>query len=346
MSELPSQRELTLSIVTPVYNERSHIAATLQAAATAIAASPFEAEFIIVDDGSTDHTAEVAVAAQRNIPVRVVRQPNRGRVPARRAGLAAVTGRYVLSLDSRVILAPGSLRFVAERLQRGECVWNGHVLIDTQRNPYGRFWNVLTELAWAEYFKRPRTTSFGIDDFESFPKGTTCFFASAELLRDACGQIRSHYRDERNAADDTPMIRWISRQSRIHISPQFSCSYKPRTSLKAFVRHAYHRGISFFDGHGRPDSRLFPATVAFYPASLLVLALSIKQPLVAFAVVPAAVAASGCVAILRGREWAEVVSFAALTPVYGVAHGAGMWRGLGLMLANWRNPAVRQGGSG
>lgn len=325
--------DLTLSVVIPVYNERAHIAATLAAAAAAARPSGFRTEFVVVDDGSTDGTGEAARAALPDLPVRVVRQANAGRLAARRAGLAASTAAFVLFLDSRVRLHPGSLTFLAERVRAGEEVWNGHVVIDARGNPYGKFWNVLTELAFSAYFSNPRTTQFGLDDFDRFPKGTTAFLAPTGLLRDAFGRMRTYYRDERNANDDTPIIRWIAGRRPIHISPCFACTYQPRASLGSFVRHAQHRGVVFLDGHGRRHSRFLPAVVCFYPLSVLAAAVALNRPRVAAGLLAGGAAAAGAYAIARGRTGDEALAFAALTPVYGVAHGLGMWRGLGLLMA-------------
>jgi hypothetical protein len=114
----------------------------------------------------------------------------------------------------------------------------------------------------------------------------------------------------------------------IHVSPGFSSLYRPRTTLASFFRHSVHRGVVFVDGHGRPESRFFPAVVAFFPASLVLGLVALRRP----AVVPAALAAAAVLAtafgIARGRSGRELASLALVTPVYGVAHGIGMWRGL------------------
>ncbi len=44
----------SLGVVIPVFNQEAELPATLDALDAAIAASPFEAEIVVVDDGSTD----------------------------------------------------------------------------------------------------------------------------------------------------------------------------------------------------------------------------------------------------------------------------------------------------
>ena len=74
----------SLSIVMPVFNERTHLPATIDALVAALEGSGFDAEFVLVDDGSTDGSAEVARASvDGRTRLRVVAQPNRGRFEAR-----------------------------------------------------------------------------------------------------------------------------------------------------------------------------------------------------------------------------------------------------------------------
>ena len=324
----------TLSIVIPAFNAEASIGQTIIAAADAAARSCFDVDFVLVDDGSTDGTADVARAVKSRFPIKVLSQANSGRVPSRRAGLAAAKGDFVLLLDSRVLMAPDGLAYVCERVAKGELVWNGHVVIDTAGNPYAKFWKVVTGLAWAEYLSNPRTTSFTSRNFDKYPKGTTCFFAPADLLRRSFVQFRSYYSDERNASDDTPMIRWIADQQPIYISPNFACSYAARTTLKGYVNHAYHRGIVFLDGHGRRQSRFFPIAVAFYPLSVVGAAILLRKPAWAVGGLVAGVAAAFGFSLAKGFNPGEAASFAALSPIYAVAHGAGMWHGLALLVTN------------
>ena len=325
---------MRVSVVIPLYNEGEHIAQTIGAVDAALREADLDAEIVVVDDGSTDRSGDAARGAEAEVPIRVLEQPNSGRYAARKAGLEAADGDYVLFLDSRVRLQPGALAFLAERLGEGEEVWNAHVVIEADGNPYGRFWNVLTELAFSDYFANPRTTSFDAQSFERFPKGTTCFMAPRKALLDAFAAFSTRYSDPRNANDDTPIIRRLAEQQPINISPHFSCLYRPRSSLHGFLKHAYHRGIVFLDGHGRRESGFFPLVVAFYPLSFGAVLLAVRRPVAVPLLAGASALAAGAFSAVKHRSREETFAFAGLAPLYALAHGAGMWRGLSLMAAN------------
>ena len=50
----------------PVHDEAAHLPATIDALADAVGRSSFAADIVLVDDGSTDGSAEAARAARRS----------------------------------------------------------------------------------------------------------------------------------------------------------------------------------------------------------------------------------------------------------------------------------------
>jgi glycosyltransferase involved in cell wall biosynthesis len=325
----------SLSVVIPVYNEPAWIVPVVDDLVAAVSRSPFEqVELIVVDDGSDEPTQAALESLDAPFPTRVLRQANSGRLAARRAGMEAATGDLVLLLDSRVSIDPDALAFVAAEFDRtGEMpIWNAHVEMDLRGNPFGRFWRVIEFMAFRDYLANPRTTTYGPEEFDRYPKGTTCFIAPRRMMLEAMGGFRSYYADVRDANDDTPIIRALAEQQPINISPGFSCLYRPRQSLGPFARHAFHRGGVFVDGYGRPGTRFFAVIVAFYPLSLLTAALAVRRPRQAVAAAAAAPLAGAGLGLALRRPRADSIALATVGPLWLAAFAAGMWRGLWLAL--------------
>ena len=113
---------LTYALITPARNEEQTLGQTI--AAVAAQTIP-PARWVIVDDGSTDRTAQLAAAAAAQYPwIRLVQRPPRkerhfaGKVHAVNAGLAALADLpydLVGNLDADVSFAPDYMAFLLER---------------------------------------------------------------------------------------------------------------------------------------------------------------------------------------------------------------------------------------
>jgi hypothetical protein len=191
--------------------------------------------------------------------------------------------------------------------------------------------NVLTEIAWRDYFERPRTVAFDAHDFDRFPKGSGCFIGPRDVLLDAFDSVPARYADVRFANDDAPMLRRIAAATGIRVSPAFASDYVPRANLRSFLQHSFHRGHVFLEGHGRRESRFFPHIVAFYPLSAVAAVAVVSRPRRLPVAILATSATAGMIAASARRSASEVTTVAALAPVWAITFGAGLWRGLGMI---------------
>lgn len=94
-----------VSVLVPAYNERECIANTVHS----LAASDHPVEVIVVDDGSTDGTAEI-VEALRLPNVRVVRQANAGKPAALNNGVRHATCELIVMMDGDTVFEPSTVR--------------------------------------------------------------------------------------------------------------------------------------------------------------------------------------------------------------------------------------------
>lgn len=91
----------TLDIIIPCLNEENYIGETLNAIIKEFANAPV-VKVIVVDNGSTDKTADVVLALQKQteLNIELVRCPKRGVSRARNCGIAAGSSSFLLFLDA------------------------------------------------------------------------------------------------------------------------------------------------------------------------------------------------------------------------------------------------------
>ncbi len=90
-----------LSIIIPAHNEQSRLPRTLEQVAAFLREQKYEAEVLVVENASSDRTAEVAEAfAKEHKVLRLMRTPERGKGLAVRLGMLAAQGEYRFMCDA------------------------------------------------------------------------------------------------------------------------------------------------------------------------------------------------------------------------------------------------------
>ena len=116
-----------LSIIIPAFNEERLINSCLQSISASLATNHqlgFTSEIIVVDNNSTDDTADLA----RQAGARVVFEPINQIGRARNAGAAEATGDWLLFVDADSILNPGLLADILQLIEDGRSVGCGSTI--------------------------------------------------------------------------------------------------------------------------------------------------------------------------------------------------------------------------
>ena len=105
-------RAPTISIVIPLFNKEAYIRRSID---LGFAQTFADFEVIVVDDGSTDDSADI-VRRYSDPRIRLIRQENAGVSAARNRGIAAATTPFVALLDADDEWRPGFLEKVSHAL--------------------------------------------------------------------------------------------------------------------------------------------------------------------------------------------------------------------------------------
>jgi dolichyl-phosphate beta-glucosyltransferase len=90
-----------LSVVVPAYNEERRLPATLERLSVHLARQPFDWEIWVVENGSTDRTADIVRDSARRFPgIHLAQSPARGKGLAVRIGMLRSAGRFRFLCDA------------------------------------------------------------------------------------------------------------------------------------------------------------------------------------------------------------------------------------------------------
>jgi dolichol-phosphate mannosyltransferase len=107
-----------LTVVVPVFNEEATLERLLL---SLIAAQPDSKQVVVVDDGSSDRSFEIASRLSESHPIDVLKHPkNRGKGAAIRTGLELAKGKYVIVQDADLEYDTSDINKLLQPLLRGE----------------------------------------------------------------------------------------------------------------------------------------------------------------------------------------------------------------------------------
>jgi glycosyltransferase involved in cell wall biosynthesis len=171
-----------LSVVIPAYNEEHYLGATLES--LQVSARRYRektgrsAEFIVVDNASTDATAAVA----KRGGARVVFEPRRQIAAARNRGASEARGDIVITCDADNQVSANLLERIDEVMSTGRAVGGGVRIV-----PEKRSWGIRLMFGPFEFLSRLLGVSFGViythrDTFRRIGGFPTSVYAGEDAL--------------------------------------------------------------------------------------------------------------------------------------------------------------------
>ncbi len=107
---------MKISVIIPSYNQQEYLA---QAIDSVILQTVAPHELIIVNDGSTDNSLEIAKGyeGEGSFPIKVINQVNKGLSSARNTAIMNATGDYIFPLDADDMMLEDCLKRVSEVIE-------------------------------------------------------------------------------------------------------------------------------------------------------------------------------------------------------------------------------------
>lgn len=260
---------MDISIVIPVYNGEETLKLCLDAITNLIIPEGCKLEILLINDGSTDRTKEIA-SGFPNIRI-IDLEKNMGRVVARETGAKEAEFNDLLFVDARVEVSKNILEKLAEL--NYSPVMAGGLNDEKYKSDYETFFYLVRRKVYSPYYPQEKyLKELYIDktNFFKAPKGTTCFFVTRELFLRSLPDSKA-----KDTSDDTKIMHAIVFKNNIKIlrHTKVSIKYHQRTetNIHSWI---HHRGRIWAD-HYLSFINKYSILYAFL--SILILILVIKN---------------------------------------------------------------------
>jgi glycosyltransferase involved in cell wall biosynthesis len=222
-----------LSVVVPTYNRRAGIERLLRTLAEqTLPADRFEV--VVVDDGSTDDTAQALARVEAPYRLRTFTQQNAGPAAARNAALHHAQGRLVVFLDDDVVPSPGLLErhaFIQGDADDLVVVGPMYPPTDWQRS------------VWVRWEERQLLKQYGAMDQGLYTCTPRQFYTgNASAPRDLLLRAGGFDARFKRAEDVELAFRMWAMGARFHFEPQADVLHYAARSFQSWMRTPYQYG--------------------------------------------------------------------------------------------------------
>lgn len=206
-----------VSVIIPAYQAAGYLSRTLESAQQQTVA---DIEILVVDDGSTDGTADIVRAAAANDPrVHLIHQANAGVAAARNTAIENARSPFVAPLDADDLWHPEKLEAQLHTMEEADpdcvLVYSWYLAIDDEDKIVG----------FADF--RPRVSGNGLNEFAL----QNVVGASSPLLRRSAVLAVGGYDDSLRArggqgSEDWKLFTQLAATGTVEVVPRFLMGYR------------------------------------------------------------------------------------------------------------------------
>ncbi len=230
-------------VIVPVYNGEDVIEACLESITrqeNAVIGKDYSV--LVIDDGSTDRTVEIA----GRFPVKIISLgENRGRIVARLTGAQNARAERLFFIDSRVTIAPGLIASLSQ-FDSNPAVIGVDGPPKSRRPIFERIFFLIRRKYYGpqNYPFPEKDLLITANNFKRSPKGTTILLIDRDLFLRLIPE-----RTGKDVNDDTLLFHNLVFREGIGLlrTPKIEIEYDPTRRFFPFLKWLYERGIRFAD---------------------------------------------------------------------------------------------------
>lgn len=262
--------QLDISIVIPVYNGEETLKLCLDAIQSLVIPEGMNIEILLINDGSTDRTKEIALSYPN---VRIIDlEKNMGRMQARKNGVENAEYEDILLIDARIEVFKDLL--VSISTISYQPLMAGYIELDKYKSDYDTILYLIRRKVYYPYYPQEKYSKelwISKENFLKAPKGTGCLMLKKELFLKCIPE-----NSEKDASDDTAILKSIVFENDVKILKHTDLRVKYHSRSDSNVNSwINHRGKTFADHYLRFINKY---SVAYFSFVLIFLYLIIFNP--------------------------------------------------------------------